>query len=98
MDKKLLALLLIYPLAIGAGTFYACYNLIKGELASRPPIAVIDEATFVQENLKAGATTQELEKLLVRSEQAASTLTENGFLVLRKNQVFSAPAEIEAKP
>jgi hypothetical protein len=98
MNKKLLTLLLIYPLVVGAGTYYACQSATKGELAARPPIAVIDEAAFIQQNLKPGATTQDLEQLLQRSEQAATTLTENGYLVLRKNQVFSAPAEIEAKP
>ncbi|ATS34332.1 hypothetical protein XppCFBP6982P_10890 [Xanthomonas phaseoli pv. phaseoli] len=70
----------------------------QSELAVRPPIAVVDEATFIQQNLKPSATTQDLEQLLLRSEQAATTLTENGYLVLRKNQVFSSPAEIEAKP
>ncbi|APO93192.1 MULTISPECIES: hypothetical protein [Xanthomonas] len=98
MDKKILFFLLIYPLAIGAANFFICQSMMKSELAVRPPIAVVDEATFIQQNLKPGATTQDLEQLLLRSEQAATTLTENGYLVLRKNQVFSSPAEIEAKP
>ena len=98
MDKKLLAVVLVYPLLIAAGTYYLCSSTLKTELAARPPIAVIDEAAFVQANLKSGATTQDLEELLLRSEKAATTLTENGYLVLRKNQVFSAPAEIQANP
>ncbi|MEN9111021.1 MULTISPECIES: hypothetical protein [Xanthomonas] len=98
MDKKLLFFLLIYPLAIGAANYFVCHSVIKSELEVRPPIAVVDEAAFIQQNLKPNATTQDLEQLLLRSEHAATTLTENGYLVLRKNQVFSSPAEIEAKP
>ena len=71
---------------------------MAAELAVRPPVAVIDEAAFVAQNLKAGSSTQDLEALLVRSESAARTLSENGYLVLRKQQVFASPAEIEAKP
>lgn len=98
MNKKHLVILILYPLCLAAVAAYWFNAKIKEELAVRPPIAIIDEADFVAKNLKQGASTQDLEALLVRSEQAAQRLTDHGYVVFRKQQVYAAPAELEAVP
>lgn len=98
MEKKYLALIFGYPIIIAAAAGYWLNAKIEEGFAVRPPVAVIDEAKFVAENLEQGADAGDLEALMVRSEGAAQKLSEHGYVVFRRQQVFSAPMSIEAKP
>nr|WP_312130909.1 hypothetical protein [Stenotrophomonas pavanii] len=98
MNWKLIAFVVGYPLITAGGAAYWANVKLRDELAIRPPVAVIDEQAYVAQNLKSGATTRDLEELLVRSEGVAKQLSDHGYVVFRKQQVFAAPAELEAKP
>ncbi|MCW0399311.1 hypothetical protein ACQHIH_21260 (plasmid) [Xanthomonas sontii] len=98
MNWKLLVFIVAYPVVTAGAAAYWANTKLRDELVVRPPIAVIDEQAYVAQNLKPGATTQDLEKLLVRSEGVAKQLTEHGYMVFKRHQVFGAPAELEAKP
>ncbi|QRD62627.1 hypothetical protein H8Z72_22865 (plasmid) [Xanthomonas citri pv. citri] len=98
MNWKLISFAVAYPIVTAGVAGYWASAKLRDELASRPPVAIIDEEAYVAANLKSGATTQDLEQLLVRSEGVAKQLSDHGYVVFRKQQVFSAPAELEAKP
>lgn len=98
MNYKTIALMVVYPIAVAGAVGFWVNARLNDEMAIRPPVAVIDEAGFVTANLKAGASAADLEKLLVRSESVAQQLSEHGYIVFRKQQVFAAPEGIEASP
>lgn len=98
MNKKLIALVLIYPIAVAAVAAAWVNSRLSDEMAIRPPVAVIDEAAFVTENLKPGSSAEQLEGLLVRSEAVAKQLSDHGYIVFRKQQVYATPEGVEAKP
>lgn len=98
MSKKMIALVLIYPVAVAAVAVAWVNSRLNDEMAIRPPVAVIDEAAFVTDNLKPGSSTEQLEALLVRSEAVAEQLSDHGYIVFRKQHVYATPEGVEAKP
>lgn len=84
-----------WPLVVAVATVYVLEQRTTAQLAAaaagRPPVAVIDELAFVekygsaQTGMSAAATT-------------AAALEAQGYLVLDRGQVVSAPASVQVRP
>jgi len=60
MSKKMIALVLIYPVAVAAVAGAWVKSRLTDEMAIRPPVAVVEEAVFVTVNRKPAASTAQL--------------------------------------
>jgi len=95
----------IKTIAISATTGALCAALIsfflldgyKAELSEKlrhsPPVVVVD-FTEIAMNYPEGATVEELEKLMMQTNEAVVKLQSAGYLVLDSSAVLAAPLEL----
>lgn len=70
---------------------------LEAELASRPPIAVVD-LTQVTEGTNAEVTVEVINERLTRVQAVSQKLAAAGYVVLERGNVEAYPVAIEVRP
>lgn len=68
-------------------------SALEAQVTQIPPLAVVDFAKIAMEYPE-GATTEEMEALMVKTNEAVIKLYEAGYMVLDAAAVVSAPDEL----
>jgi len=98
------AIVLTWPAIVGPCVAWGFGNrafhldTLRDDVASRPPIAVIDVDTAVISKLGASATNESLATAQQSVQDAARKLRAAGYIVLDAKNVFAYPKDFEAKP
>jgi hypothetical protein len=98
------AVLFAWPIIAAIGTVYILaprvlsLDTLRSDVASRPPIAVIDVDAAIASGMGKAPTDQSLESSKQRVQDAARKLRGAGYIVLDTKSVFAYPSDFEAKP
>lgn len=98
LTTSTLALLLLWPLVVGAGTAYWCKRELALALAERPPVVFLDELEAVRSAPAQGSPEATARAAMDRSRQAGQSLAAAGYLVLDRRAVYAAPPDLEVTP
>jgi len=97
MDIKSIAIAAVLGAATGFGGSYWLLNgqeaRIQQRLNQTPPVVVVDFAK-VAAAYPAGASEEEIEKLMVKTQRTILKLKEAGYLVLDAGAVVAAPEDL----
>ncbi|CCW32422.1 hypothetical protein ABLA30_19770 [Xenorhabdus nematophila] len=97
MDIKSIAIAAVLGVAGGFGGSYYVMNeqtaSIHERLNQTPPVVVVDFAKVVSA-YPAGASPEEVEKLMVKTNKAILKLKNSGYLVLDASAVVGAPSDV----
>lgn len=97
MDLKIIAIASILGAAGGFGASYYVMSEqtanIQQRLNQTPPVVVVDFAK-VASAYPAGASQAEVEKLMVKTNDAILKLKDAGYLVLDASAVVGAPSDV----
>ena len=97
MDIKSIAIAAVLGAAGGFGGSYYALNeqisAMQDRLNQSPPIVVVD-FTKVAASYPAGASAEEVEKLMVKTNDAILKLKDAGYLVLDAGSVVGAPSDV----
>jgi len=97
-------MLFAWPVVAAVGVVYLLaprvlsLDTLRSDVASRPPIAVIDVDAAVANGMGKSPTDQSLADAKQRVQDAARKLRGAGYIVLDAKDVFAYPADFEAKP
>jgi len=100
------AWLLLWPVVASVMVLYAIGPRATGvqgiadDVASRPPIAVMDVGDAIRRHMEGqgGAAPQTFEQAEEHVRAAARRLREAGYIVLDAKDVFAYPSDFEASP
>lgn len=92
---------LIIPLATSAAVSLSClalgYWIVKSELATRPPIAVVDYEA-IGNALALGVPAQEIQPYLEAIKKRAQAYEAAGYVVINAASVDAAPPDVFVPP
>lgn len=97
MDIKAIAIAAVIGTVGGVGVSYLMMDSRQASLEERllksPPVVVVDFAKMAMQYPE-GATPEEVEKLMVQTNDAVVRLREAGYLVLDAGAVVAAPEDV----
>lgn len=97
MDIKSIAIAAIIGVLGGAGSSYLMIEQrqasIEDRLLKSPPVVVVDFAKMAMQYPE-GATPEEVEKLMMQTNDAVVRLREAGYMVLDAGAVVAAPEDV----
>lgn len=95
MNAKLVALVATLVYAASLSSMYLVHEFIlgRGAAVQTPPVVVVDLALMAMKYPE-GATAEEVEELMMKTNRAVLALKSAGYLVLDSSAVIAAPADL----